>query len=86
MIMSNALIFQLASIEEPLKTPVLTMSILDRPQINLNRKIITLVAECECLVRLGVDIPLPAKILMMKSKHFSNLTDKLSVKLEMMFY
>lgn len=70
---------KLNTVEEPLKHPVLKYENNERLGINLSPMVVSSIAEGDCLSKLMCDLPLPTKVLLLKSSHFQSVCDRLDV-------
>lgn len=68
--------------EEPLKQPILRYENNEKFAINLSPTVVSSIAEGDCLSKLMCDLPLPTKVILLKSSHFQSVCDRLDVSLK----
>ncbi|CAG7835361.1 unnamed protein product [Allacma fusca] len=77
---------KLSAVEEPLKEPILVVDVNDRPSVNMSSLVESMIAEGDSLVKLDADIPLPTKVLLLKTGHFRSVTEKLDMLLDRYYW
>jgi hypothetical protein len=73
--------FQLSTVEEPLRETILSYQTNEKPVVNLSPIVESSMAEGDALVKLKAEIPLPTKVVLLKTIHFRSVTDKLDVSI-----